>query len=231
MTDHQDHDTEAAPTEQASPPTTELPPANHVAPELAWSLDDGDADTADDDSHDDQRWPRALVVAMIALVGTVGIAVITLGAMYVNQFTTKPPAREPNPYATFTPTFITTPPPVTMTAQPPAPAPTTAAMPAPERAAPVFSAALDQQVLTRLTSQDDYTITNPTLVISNAHMLCILVQQHGIPANQAQQQVASTSMLGMFHTGTPGPNTDNDWEALTSEAMLVYPHCGTSPVN
>ena len=42
MADHQDHDTEAAPTEQASPPTTKLPPANHAAAESvhAWSLDD-----------------------------------------------------------------------------------------------------------------------------------------------------------------------------------------------
>ena len=40
MTDHDDHDTEAAPTEQASPPTTELPPAKHAETPEAWSLDD-----------------------------------------------------------------------------------------------------------------------------------------------------------------------------------------------
>jgi hypothetical protein len=28
--DHDDHDTEVAPTEQASPPTTELPPAKNA---------------------------------------------------------------------------------------------------------------------------------------------------------------------------------------------------------
>jgi hypothetical protein len=44
LTDHQDHDTEVAPTEQASPPTTELPPASHAAPELAWSSDDDTAE-------------------------------------------------------------------------------------------------------------------------------------------------------------------------------------------
>jgi hypothetical protein len=75
MTEHQ-HDTEAAPTEQASPPTTELPPANHAAAESvhAWSLDD----TAEVDSAPPRS--RFVWAGLVTLVVVIAGALIFLAA-------------------------------------------------------------------------------------------------------------------------------------------------------
>jgi hypothetical protein len=63
MTDHDDHDTEAAPTEQASPPSTELPPAKHAETPEARSLDD----TAEADSAPPRNWyVRAGLATLVA---------------------------------------------------------------------------------------------------------------------------------------------------------------------
>ncbi len=85
MTDHQDHDTEAAPTEQASPPTTELPPASHAAasPE-AWSLDD----TADLDAP--TRHSRLVWSALVALVVAIAGALIFLATTLFGSHKSKP---------------------------------------------------------------------------------------------------------------------------------------------
>ena len=83
--DRQDHDTEAAPTEQASAETTELLPANHAAatPE-AWSLDD----TAE--VHSEPPRSRLLSVGLVGLVVVVTGALIFLAATLFSSQKSKP---------------------------------------------------------------------------------------------------------------------------------------------
>lgn len=94
----------------------------------------------------------------------------------------------------------------------------------------MFTAALDQQLLSRLAIH--YTITNPDWALENAHRYCVLVQQ-GIPTTKAQEMAASESLtnhpigneVGIEGndpwTGTASGAVDAAWEALTTEAMVV----------
>jgi Protein of unknown function (DUF732) len=165
MTDHQDHDTEAAPTEQASPPTTELPPASHAAasPE-AWSLDD----TADLDAP--TRHSRLVWSALVALVVAIAGALIFLATTLFGSGSPKPVEPKAQPTTTVPvaapppPTVTVTPPPtVTVTAEPPAPPPLSAT---------------DQQFLTAL-RQNGLTYPDPDYAISHAHATCDFMANHG----------------------------------------------------
>jgi hypothetical protein len=208
-----EHDTEAAPTEQASPPTTELPPANHAAAESvhAWSLDTAAEETHDDawsldtaakETHDDDApMPRVLVAALVVLVGTVGAAVITLGAMYFNQITSTPVAPSaiplPPPCTPRTLGFETclpAPPPptaVTVTAAPPVPTVTATAAAPP---APALSST-DQQFLTAL-QNNGLSYPDPDYAISHAHATCDFMANHSVRSGNtvASNYVARTTI-------------------------------------
>lgn len=159
MTDHQDHDTEAAPTEQASPPTTELPPTSHAAasPE-AWSLDD----TADLDAP--TRLNRLVWSALVALVVAIAGALIFLATTLFGSGSPKPV--EPKAQPTTTVPVAAPPPPPTVTVSPPQTVTVTAEQPAP----PPLSAT-DQQFLTALRTYG-LTYPDPDYAISHAHAVC-----------------------------------------------------------
>jgi hypothetical protein len=81
MTDHDDSEIEAAPTEQASPSATKLPAAKHAKAGQDESLDDDDYDDDYDDDDDSARRPRwierhARVLVSARLVAIAGLAVI-----------------------------------------------------------------------------------------------------------------------------------------------------------
>jgi hypothetical protein len=64
MTDHDDSNTEVAPTEQASPPITELPSAKPAETPEAGSLDDA----AEADSAPPRNWyVRAVILTLVAV--------------------------------------------------------------------------------------------------------------------------------------------------------------------
>jgi hypothetical protein len=161
MTDHQDHDTEAAPTEQASPPTTELPPASNAAasPE-AWSLDD----TADLDAPTGHS--RLVWSALVALVVAIAGALIFLATTLFGSGSPKPVEPRAQPTTTVPVTAPTPSPPVTVTATPPPTVTVTAEPPAP----PPLSAT-DQQFLTALRTYG-LTYPDPEYAISHAHAVC-----------------------------------------------------------
>lgn len=117
--DDSDHDTEQAPTEQASAETTELPPASHAAatPE-AWSLDDdAEVDLA-------QHGSRLVSAGLVALVLVVTGALIYFAATLFGAGPSKHVERPAIPSPTTTVRLSA--PAVTVTAAPPAaPAPPT----------------------------------------------------------------------------------------------------------
>jgi hypothetical protein len=215
-------------------PDTELTPTAQ-APEVpeAWSLDDVDRKSGGTDVTPDQPRRHGPIVSLglvVLVVGVIG-CVIVLGAAFFNWRTSKhaEPSHVPSPAPTPTVAAL----PTTPVAPPP---PTTVTVtPTPE---PVFSAALDQRLLTTLAAKF-YTITDPALVIQHAHRYCVLVQQQGIPADQARQIAAQEALsahpvgnqVGMESTypstGTAWAAVQLDWDMLTTTAMTVYPHCGT----
>jgi hypothetical protein len=164
MTDHDDYDTEAAPTEQASPPTTELPPASHTAasPE-AWSLDD----TADLDAP--TRHSHLVWSALVALVVAIAVALIFLATTLFGSGSPKPVEPKVQPTTT-APVAAPPPPPVTVTATP---TPTvTVTAPAPT---PVPSTA-DWQFLNAIS--DIAAAPSPAYAITHAHAVCSYAAQH-----------------------------------------------------
>jgi len=96
-TDMSEHDdTEAAPTQQASPPTTELPPARHASAESvqAWSLDDID----EIDSTPGRGW--LISAGLVALVAVVGAALFFLSATFFKSEDAKPIQQSVKPSTT-----------------------------------------------------------------------------------------------------------------------------------
>jgi hypothetical protein len=94
MTDHDsEHDTEQAPTEQASAETTELAPVNHAEQVQAWSVDD----TAEVDSDSPRRW---LSVGLVGLVILVTGALIFLAATLFSSHKSKPVEPKAQPSTT-----------------------------------------------------------------------------------------------------------------------------------
>jgi hypothetical protein len=217
-------------------PDTELTPTAQ-APEVpeAWSLDDVDGKSGGAGVTPDQPRRHGPIVSLglVALVvGVIG-CVILLGAALFSWRTSKhaEPSHVPSPAPARTVAAL----PTTPVATPPAPPP----QPPPPTPAPVFSAALDQQLLTTLKGKF-YTILNPEWAIQNAHRFCELIQEQGVPAAQARQMVAQEALaahpvgpeVGIestypLFTGNAWDAVQLDWEMLTSSAMTVYPHCGT----
>lgn len=208
-TEDTEQDTELAPTVQAPEPA------------YAWSHDE----TAEIRAV----WHgRVITASLVTLTATAAAAAVWLGATYFNQGTSKP---ERSPIQTTT--AVQPAPSTPVAAPPPAPAPVPAALPA-----PTFDAVNDQRLLSRLVIQDDYTITNSAWALENAHRYCVLVQQ-GIPTTKAQEIAASESLsnhpvgneVGIEGnrpwTGTVSAAVDAAWDTLTTDAMIVYPHCGT----
>lgn len=178
MTDHDDHDTEAAPNEQASPPTTELPPAKHAETPEARSLDD----TAEANSAAPRNWyARAGIVTLLALMA--GVALIFPIATLFRLGSSKQAGPESKPGTT-----------VAVNAPPSAPtvAPSTAPAATPT---PGFSA-YDENFLS-LMSQEGWGCTDNSgrgqckkQMVSFAHQICsysgqpidLIYQNFGLPA-------------------------------------------------
>jgi hypothetical protein len=95
MTDHDDHDTEAAPTDQSSPPTKELPEAKHAEIPEEWSLDD----TVEADSAAPRnRYVRAGYATLLAVLAG-GILIPTFATIFTSG-SSKHAAPEAKPSAT-----------------------------------------------------------------------------------------------------------------------------------
>ncbi|MGO8940999.1 MAG: hypothetical protein ACLQLO_29160 [Mycobacterium sp.] len=209
-------------------PDTELTPTAQ-APEVpeAWSVDEADEHSADNEQRPRRHGPIVSLGLVALVVGIIG-CVILLGAAFFNWHTSKhaEPSHVPSP----APTTPVAAPPTTPVVTPPPPPPTPA---------PMFSAALDQQLLTTLKGKF-YTILNSEWAIQNAHRFCELIQEQGVPAAQARQMVAQEALaahpvgpeVGIestypLFTGNAWDAVQLDWDMLTSSAMTVYPHCGT----
>lgn len=205
-----DHDTEAAPTEQASPPTTELPPANHAAAESvhAWSLDD----IAEIES-DSPRRGRWLSAGLASLVVVVAAALIYLAATFFGAGKTKHVEQSALPSPTTTvrvaappappaPTVtVTAAPPVTVTAAPPTTAalvPTSTSTPAPALSS------TDQDFLTDIAgsfpSGGEYAIQLGHIACSNLritgnanHTMDFMMRVYGLTEMQAIELVNAAS--------------------------------------
>jgi hypothetical protein len=206
-----------------------LPPATRAAPELAWSVDDtdDDVDSEPQDTDDRQRFPRPVMAALVVLVGTVGAAVITLGAMYFTQITTKP----------IVPSSVPLPPPCTpktlgvetcLPASSPEPTVTaTAAPPAPPVVTPGLSA-YDQNFLS-LMSQEGWGCTDNSdaeqcrkQMVSFAHQICsysgqpidLIYQNFGQPIDLIYQNFGLPSFLG-----------PREERRAIANAEQAYPNC------
>jgi hypothetical protein len=190
MTDHQDQDTEAAPTEQASPPTTELPPASHAAPELAWSVDHTD------DLDAPTRHSRLVWSALVALVVAIAGALIFLATTLFGSGSPKPVEPKAQPTTTV-PVSAPPPPPPTVTVAPPPTVTVTADPPAP----PPLSAT-DQQFLTALRNFG-LTFPDPEYAISHAHATCDFMASHGVRSGNmtTANYVAANTIWEEEHTG------------------------------
>jgi hypothetical protein len=198
MTDHQDHDTEAAPTEQASPPTTKLPPANHGAatPE-AWSLDD----TADLDAP--TRHSRLVWSALVALVVAIAGALIFLATTFFGSGPSKHDEPEAKPSTTVP---VAPPPNVVVTAAPPAP---TAVVPG--------LSVYDQNFLS-LMSQEGWGCTDNSgaeqcnkQMVSFAHQIC---SYSGQPIDLIYENFGLPSFLG-----------PREERRAIANAEQAYPNC------
>ena len=178
MTDHDDDDTEAAATEQASPPTTELPPAKHAETPEAWSLDD----TAEADyAAPRNRYARAGYATLLAVIA--GGMLISPYATYFTSGSSKQAGPEAKPSTT-----------VPVNAPPSAPTVALSTAPA-VTPTPGFSA-YDQNFLS-LMSQEGWGCTDNSgreqckkQMVSFAHQICsytgqpidLIYQNFGLPA-------------------------------------------------
>jgi hypothetical protein len=178
MTDHDNQGTEAAPTEQTGPPTTELPPAKHAETPEAWSQDD----TAEADSAARRNWYGRAGLA-IALASVVGMLLIPPIATLFGSGSSKKAGPEAKPSTT-----------VAVNAPPSAPTVAPSAAPA-VTPTPGFSA-YDENFLF-LMSQQGWGCTDNSgaeqckkQVVSFAHRICsysgqpidLIYQNFGLPA-------------------------------------------------
>jgi hypothetical protein len=199
MTDHDDHDAEAAPTEQASPPATELPPAKHAETPEAWSLDD----TAEADSAAPRNWyARAGLAITLALL--VGVFLIPPIATLFELGSSKKAGPEAKPSTT-----------VAVNAPPSAPtvAPSTALAVTPT---PGFSAH-DENFLS-LMSQQGWGCTDNSgaeqckkQMVSFAHQICSYSDQ---PIDRVYQNFGLPAFLG-----------PREERRAIENAEQAYPNC------
>jgi hypothetical protein len=186
MTEHE-HDTEAAPTEQASAETTELPPANHAAADhvQAWSLDD----TAEVEQA--PRSSRLVWSGLVALVVVIAGALIFLATTLFGSVSPKPVEPAAQPTTTVPVAAPPPPPPVAVTATPPPP-PVTVTAAAPP--APALSST-DQQFLTTL-QNNGLSYPDPDYAISHAHATCDFMANHSVRSGNmvASNYVARTTI-------------------------------------
>lgn len=171
MTEHEQEDTELAPTAAAelAEQTSELPPANHAgATPEAWSLDD----TAEVEQTHCLGSPLVWS-ALVALVVVIAGALIFLGTTYFGSRDSKPLVPSAQPTSSTVP--VAAPPPapstVTVTAGPPAavPAPTPPAV----EPTPVELTDTDRQFISKLRNGGiEYPFSNPGYPIGKAHAVC-----------------------------------------------------------
>lgn len=227
-------DDTAASEHGADAETTQVPPPPRDEPGLAWSAAD-DTDEVAANRHDRLIWAGLSMLVVAITAALVLLASTLFGRHATNNarpqsvpsppVTTSVAAAPPSAPATMTPPSVAAPP--LPSVQPPPPTP-----------APVFSNALDQQLLTTLKGKF-YTILNPDWAIQNAHRFCELIQEQGVPAAQARQMVAQEAVaahpvgpeVGIestypLSTGNAWDAVQLDWDMLTSTAITVYPHCG-----
>jgi hypothetical protein len=169
-----DENADSAPTSAgagATDETTNIPAAAEATPDLAWSLDDGDAADQPSGRHSwDSVWVRAaavlgLAVAVAVVVGVGGFVMSPPRQMVVNS-------RPPSPPTTATveaaPPASTTPYPGTgITLQP---STTTTHVYAP------FSPVADKFLVNYLLAEG-WTISDPGPFIRAAHSACQLIRQ------------------------------------------------------
>ena len=199
MTDHDDSDTEVAPTEQASPPITELPSAEHTEPPQAGSLDDA----AEADFVPQRKWyvwPSALLALAILLLLTLGPPLTTI----FSSSGSKRVAPEPKPSTT-----------VLVNAPPSAP---TVALQTPAAAAPTpgFSA-YDEQFLSLMTQEGWGCTDNSSAeqcknqMVNFAHQICTY---SGQPIDVIYQEFDLPAFLG-----------PREERGAIAKAEQAYPNC------
>jgi Protein of unknown function (DUF732) len=169
-------------------------------------------------THDDSRQAPSVAHRAAQVMQTTSAQV---PAAVIATSTVTVQATPPTVTVTATPPTITvksTPPTVTVKA-----APTTVTLPDPSAtippprrssvaAPPEADTVYDQRFLDQMRS-DGYVITNPQLMLRNAHEACRLFQQ-GESAEQVNQQMSAQMGADM-----------TDTLQLTSSAMLAYPDC------
>jgi hypothetical protein len=155
MTDHDDHNTEAAPAEQAGPPATEPAPAEDSETSEEWSPDDSAAAK--------KWWARAGLLAVVTVV--VGMTVINPAATLLRSGSSKHAAPEAKPITT-----------VPVNAPPSRPAVTPSAKPA---ATPTPDLSAYDEKFLSLMSQEGWGCTEDsgaeqckTQMVSFAHQMC-----------------------------------------------------------
>jgi hypothetical protein len=199
MTDHEDHDTEAAPTEQASPPSTELPPANHPETPVAWSLDD----TAEADSAAPRnRYVRAGYATLLAvMVG--GILIPTFATIFTSGIS-KHAGPEAKPSTT-----------VAVNAPPSAPTVASSIAPA---AIPTPGFSTHDENFLSLMSHEGWGCTDNSgeeqckkQMVSFAHQIC---SYSGQPVDLIYQNVGLPAFLGR-----------REERRAISNAEQAYPNC------
>jgi hypothetical protein len=199
MTDHGDHDAEAAPTELASPPTTELRTAKHAKTPEEWSPDDIDEAYS---PAPRSRYLQAGYATLLALM-TGGLLIST----YLSFFTSgssKQAGAEAKPSTT-----------VAVNAPPSAPtvAPSTAPAVNPT---PGFSA-YDEKFLSLMSHEGWGCIDNSgpeqckTQLISFAHQIC---SYSGQPIDLIDLEISLPAFLG------PGEE-----RRAIANAGRAYPNC------
>ena len=199
MTDHEDQGTEVAPTEQASPPATELPPAKHAETPEAWSLDD----TEEADSAAPRNWyAQAAILIFLAMIAV--MTLIPTLTNFISAFGSKPVAPEAKPSTT-----------VPVNAPPSAP---TVALQTPAAAAPTpgFSA-YDKKFLFLMTQEGWGCTDNSSAeqckkqMVNFAHQIC---SYSGQPIDLIYQKFDLPAFLG--------PREER--RAITN-AEQAYPNC------
>jgi hypothetical protein len=199
MTYHDDHDTEASPTEQASPPTTELPPAKHAEPPEALSLDDSaEADSAVPPNRHGQA---GLAIMLAVVVG--GMLISTVLTIF-----TSGSSKHARPVAKLsTPVAVNAPP----SAPTVAPSTAHAATPTPGLSA------YDEHFLS-LMSQQGWGCTNNSgneqckkQMVNFAHQIC---RYSGQPIDLIYQKFGLPAFLG-----------PKEERSAIANAEKAYPNC------
>jgi Protein of unknown function (DUF732) len=200
----------------------------------AWSLELDESDSPTEGYTWPAAWLRAALLALCAAViaGAIGVIGWTTAPRLSHTSTSVTRGHRPSHPATPAAAPRSHPVPVPLAA--PAPAPSTTAAPSPTvrieasppvatevpppapapklAPPPVFEDSQDQWLLNNLRSLG-YTIINPSLVISNAHEACRLLQQ-GESTDEMNKEMQAR--MGTDLTDTL---------QLTSSAMLAFPNC------